>query len=304
LENVRAKGYVAPGDVISLTSYFYVPKGEHGISMVYDATQSGLNACLWVPSFNLPTAESFTDCLEAGSWMMDLDLGEMFLNFPLDPQLRPYCGIDLRPFFWEEAGTLTLWEVWIRCMMGLVSSPYCTVKTLLLGYELVVGDWHDPTKGFRWDRVVLNLPGTSTYNPSLPWVARIRLSGRLAGVVKIYVDDLRPVAESERECWTLGHQAVARLQQLGIQASSRKTRPPSQTPGAWAGTVAVTGDEGVGIKVPQDKWEKARRYASDILTTLESGKQLDRKFLETVRGFYIHLQRTYPSITPYIKGCI
>lgn len=66
--------------------------------------------------------------------------------------------------------------------------------------------------------------------------------------------------------------------------------------------MAVTGDEGVGIKVPQDKWEKARRYASDILTTLESGNQLDRKFLETVRGFYIHLQRTYPSITPYIKG--
>jgi hypothetical protein len=52
-------------------------------------------------------------------------------------------------------------------------------------------------------------------------------------VVKIYLNDLGPVAESERECWTLGHQAAARLQQLGIQVSSRKTRPPSQTPGAW-----------------------------------------------------------------------
>jgi len=211
LDNVRAKGYVAPGNVASLTSYFYVPKGEHDIRMVYDATRSGLNGCLWVPPFNLPTTDSFTDCLEAESWMMDLDLGEIFLNFPLDPQLRPYCGIDLRPFFLEEAGDRTLWQVWVRCMMGLMSLPYCTVKMLLLGYESVVGDWHDPTNSFRWSKVVLNLPGISTYNPLLPWVSLVRDSGRLAGAVKIYVDDLRPVAESELECWKLGHQAATRL---------------------------------------------------------------------------------------------
>jgi hypothetical protein len=235
LQNVRSKGYVTPGTVISLTSYFYVPKGEHDIRMVYDATRSGLNKCLWVPSFNLPTADSFTDCLEAGSWMMDLDLGEMFLNFPLNPQLRSYCGIDLRPFFSEEAGDQTLWQVWVRCMMGLMTSPYCTVKTLLLGYESVVGDRHDPNNSFQWDRVVLNLPGGPTYSPTLPWVYRTRDTGRFAGVVKIYVDDLRPVAESEHECWTLGHQAATRLQHLGIQISSRKTRPPSQTPRSMGG---------------------------------------------------------------------
>jgi hypothetical protein len=66
--------------------------------------------------------------------------------------------------------------------------------------------------------------------------------------------------------------------------------------------VAVTSNEGVGVRVPQDKWDKARRYAAEILSTLDSASQLDRKFLESVRGFYIHLQRTYPSITPYIKG--
>jgi hypothetical protein len=63
--------------------------------MVYNATKSGLNNCLWVPSFSLPSPESFTDNLEAGSWMMDMDLGEMFLNFPLDRNIQPYCGIDL-----------------------------------------------------------------------------------------------------------------------------------------------------------------------------------------------------------------
>jgi len=92
------------------------------------------------------------------------------------------------------------------------------------------------------------------------------------------------------------------LQHLSIQVSSQKTRPPSQTPGAWAGRVAVTGDEGVGVRVPQDKWEKALRYSSEILSELQSSNQLDRKFLESVWGFYIHLQCTYPSVTPYIKG--
>ena len=114
MDNVRAKGYVAPGNV---------PKGEHDIRMVYDATRFGFNGCLWVPPFNLPTTDSFTDCLEAESWMMDLDLGEIFLNFPLDPQLRPYCGIDLRPFFLEEAGDRTLWQVWVRCMIVKILVP-------------------------------------------------------------------------------------------------------------------------------------------------------------------------------------
>ncbi len=87
LTNVQDKRYVCHGKVHSLTSFFWVPKGSTDICMVYDASKSGLNDCLWVPSFPLPSSASFTDQLEDTSWMMDLDLGEMFLNFPLDANL-------------------------------------------------------------------------------------------------------------------------------------------------------------------------------------------------------------------------
>jgi hypothetical protein len=95
LESVRDKGYLIKGEVKSLTGYFAVPKGPADIRMVYDATKSGLNQALWAPSFSLPSTEALTDLLDASAWMADMDMGEMFLNFPLDPLIRPYCGLDL-----------------------------------------------------------------------------------------------------------------------------------------------------------------------------------------------------------------
>ncbi len=41
LANVRFKRYIASGAVLSLTSYFAVPKGEEDIRIVYDATAQG-----------------------------------------------------------------------------------------------------------------------------------------------------------------------------------------------------------------------------------------------------------------------
>jgi hypothetical protein len=64
LSNVQEKRSIEPGPVISLTRYFWVPKGGSDIRMVYGATQSGLKSCLWAPSFQLHSSESFTDQLE------------------------------------------------------------------------------------------------------------------------------------------------------------------------------------------------------------------------------------------------
>jgi len=248
--------------------------------MVFNTMKSGLNECLWAPAFSLPSPESFTDNLEKGSWMMDMDLGEMFLNFPLHEQLWPYCGIDICPFFQEDTGSSTLWVWWERCMMGLRSSPYVTIKTLLLGCEAVVGDWTALDNPYHWASVVQNLLGADTYDPTMPWVYKMNSNSRIAGTIKIYVDDLRPIAESKGECWRLGHRAATLLQALGIQVSARKTRPPSQTPGAWAGTVAVTGCQVVGVHVEQDKWDKAKALLATLLSELQTEPTLDRKFLE------------------------
>jgi hypothetical protein len=58
LENVRDRGYIKLGAVVSLTSFVAVPKGDADIRMVFDATKGGLNDAVWVPSFGLPTVDA------------------------------------------------------------------------------------------------------------------------------------------------------------------------------------------------------------------------------------------------------
>jgi hypothetical protein len=55
LHKIRNRGHIAPDDIVSLTTYFSVSKGEDDIRMVFNGTESGLNASTWVPSFWLPT---------------------------------------------------------------------------------------------------------------------------------------------------------------------------------------------------------------------------------------------------------
>jgi len=222
----------------------------------------------------------------------------------LDAKLRAFCGIDLRPFFEDEVREgETLWERWERCLMGLKSSPYVCVKAMLYATEILRGDRTDPLNAYRWDELVLNLPGSVSYNPQQPWLKKIRAdSGKIAGDTVTYVDDLRSLGESKLECWRVVHQTGSRLGYLGIQNAPRKTRPPSQTPGAWAGTVAESGREGVGVKCAAEKWAKGKALLESLRVQLEESQLLEHKPLEQTRGFFIHIQRTYPNMTPFIKG--
>jgi hypothetical protein len=119
LLTVRRKHYITKGTVKSLTSFFSVPKGEKDMRMVYDASKSSLNKSLWAPNFGLPTVETLVKGLDEFGWMGDLDIGAMFLNFCLHPELQPYCRVDIKPYFQEESKSgKTLWEWRARCMMG------------------------------------------------------------------------------------------------------------------------------------------------------------------------------------------
>lgn len=218
LDNVAQKGYIRPGDVASLTKYFAVPKGEGDIRMVYDATISGLNDSLWTPTFVLPGAETVVDQMDELSWMGDLDMGEQFLNFPLRPDLQRYCGIDVRPYL-GQGRTKTLWWRWARCMMGLKPSPYFSVKGTYLAEEMVYGDINDPANPFHWDHVQLNLPGSSGYQPHLPWVRRVTRAGDLAGGCERYVDDIRTIGRTAKHCWSLGHRIATTFAFLGLQVA-------------------------------------------------------------------------------------
>jgi hypothetical protein len=88
---------------------------------------------------------------------------------------------------------------------------------------------------------------------------------------------------------------------LLIQGTSRKLTHP-QHPGAWAGTIAIVSPDGIIVRCSQEKWDKAKHYLVKLLACVESSKTLDYRYLKSVRGFFIHLQHTYPALMPFIKG--
>ncbi len=90
-------------------------------------------------------------------------------------------------------------------MLGLCPSPYNAIQGTYLAEELVFGDHHDPDNPFRWQRVQLNLPGSTGYKTDLPWVLLVTEEGLPAGVIRRYVDDIRSIGHSEEHCWAVGH---------------------------------------------------------------------------------------------------
>ena len=80
---------------------------------------------------------------------MDLDLGEMFLNFPMDPKVRPYAGVDFKPLkkaiksvkASQQDGPVFLddKECWEGLFMGMRPSPFVAIQYLCLALEF--GFW-------------------------------------------------------------------------------------------------------------------------------------------------------------------
>jgi hypothetical protein len=296
------KGYVKPGTVHSLISFFTVPKGESDVRIVFDGTKSGLNAALWAPSFHLPTIDSLLPALQPGYWQSDIDVSEQFYNFCLDPLVRMYCGLDVTHYLEHSPGK-TMWLSWDRCVMGLKSSPHGCIKMQSLGEEVVRGDPSDPLNPFYFDQIRLNLPGQPYYDPRLARASKIdSRSGQTAGDLLTYVDDTRTSGYSQAHCWSVSHRVSTHLCYLGIQDALRKRTAPSQLAGAWTGSIAQSPPEGVTVSCTQEKWTRARSYVADMLTTLSQGLPFTHKDLEQKRGFLVYVTRTYPSLTPFLKG--
>ena len=101
LMKVRKRKYASPGYVKSLTGYFAVPKALTDTRVVYNGTKCGLNSALWAPNFLLPTVDSTLRNSTTATWYGDIDLGEMFLNYPLERELQPYAGVNITELIQE-----------------------------------------------------------------------------------------------------------------------------------------------------------------------------------------------------------
>ena len=49
LEKVQNRPYITSGDVIILTTFLRIPKGDSDIHLVYDLIDCGLNEAMWDP---------------------------------------------------------------------------------------------------------------------------------------------------------------------------------------------------------------------------------------------------------------
>eukprot|EP00978_Attheya_sp_CCMP212_P026662 scaffold88179_cov67-Attheya_sp.AAC.1 len=111
---------------------------------------------------------------------------------------------------------------------------------------------------FRWDRVIVNLPGNPRYDPSKPLIYKVRCDGTIAAEIVGYVDNNRVTSSTEEEAWRASSKVAKTASWLGLQDAARKRRPQSQRPGPWAGCVAYVSKTSVRKSVTQQRWDKTR----------------------------------------------
>lgn len=184
---------------------------------------------------------------------------------------------------------------------------------MLLAEHMVRKDQRDPSNPFKRSHVRLNLSVLDNYDPTLPWISKVRPDGTLASEFYIYVDEVRVTGPSEEDIWRAIRKFSSMISYLGIQDAARKRRPPTTRPGAWAGSRVYVDECNIGVYIEQSKWEKTKNnirwirnqiIGCDDVTNfkLSTGYGIDRKELERKRGFLVYVSRTYPSMTPYLKG--
>jgi len=173
------RGYLIPrsfSTINNLIDFFAVPKAED-IRMVQNGSSCGLNKSVWASNFWLPNAASMTRVLGFSYKAVDLDLGEMFLNFPLDDKLISYSGMDLTPYKKDlkefdfnpsKKENSNFYVVNTRNWMGLRPSPEWSCRFYYLAEEFIRGNEKEKDNPLRWDKVILNSIGNADFNPALP----------------------------------------------------------------------------------------------------------------------------------------
>jgi hypothetical protein len=118
----------------------------------------------------------------------------------------------------------------------------------------------------------------------------------------ICIDDFRPTAPSEQECWQAARKAASTLNLMGLREGPRKYRRGSMNPGPWAGSMAYTNEGGVYLLIAKKKWDKGKVIIRDLISRTKQSQWLDHKELERGRGFLVFLSCTYPPMKPFLMG--
>jgi hypothetical protein len=146
LMKVLARRYLLYGMILSLTWFFAVPKGDTDFRMVYNGTSSGMNAHLWAPWFTLPMICALLRTLDLDTFMVDSDIGEIFLNFMLEESCARLAVVYLTHYVekGEDAQDFRRHlSRWVRCLMGGTFYLYQTGQGMGHVKERIMGDPND-----------------------------------------------------------------------------------------------------------------------------------------------------------------
>jgi hypothetical protein len=138
------------------------------IRVVWDCTNNVVNPTIYTPYFWLPVIATLCWRVLANSKQGDFDIEEYFHNYILHKYERQFHGVlvpkrvcDIHPL----ATPLMRFTV---PPFGWTSSPYFTLRMLARVIKLTKYPRHDTTSPFHLEKVVLNLPSSERYKPSLP----------------------------------------------------------------------------------------------------------------------------------------
>jgi hypothetical protein len=187
--------------------------------------------------------------------------------------------------------------------MGATPSPYNAVLSFAWVEEIIRGNPSDDSMPFRWQKVELNLPGSKDYNPARPWVSKRRKDGRIVHGLVTFMDDLRAIGSSEKECRVTGHRTSSVMNWHGIQDASRKSRPASQSPGAWSRGFVKANPVGFFQSMSQQKWDKFKGQIADVQLELQANNgTVDFIEFRKARGLWIYIGRTFSPLVAFFKG--
>jgi hypothetical protein len=160
--------------------------------------------------------------LDYNYYSVHMDLG--FLNFPLHRTLQRYSGVDVTPYKRDLGFTAdgVCWLQWSQTWMGSRPSPYNAVLFYYFAEEFIQGSSEDKNNPFVWDKLLLNLPGSPTFDHTQPKVMKWdSMSKWIACDLVVFVDDLRGSECMVELTWALSQTVASRIQYLGIQEASR-----------------------------------------------------------------------------------
>ncbi len=166
---------------------------------------------------------------------------------------------------------------------------------MLHAEEYIRGNPLDPKNPFNYDVIILNLPGQTDYNPSMPWVFKFHSQdGNIANDFFVYVDDVRTTGFSAEECWRCTRVVASQYNFLGLQDAARKRRGPSCDAGPWAGSTVLTSCGRVFLTVTVEHWQKAKGMIQWIYDSITSGTALAIKHWKVIEAFWCTLAGHIP----------